>query len=246
MGRAPVENSRSLRAGAVAGANLPPAPPDIGSVEEAHRALNDAAILREDAAEFPGLHHADPEATFAHADDLTAAALAYLYPDDDTERGSRDLVPQSETPVTPHRRPGRAAALADNERLALASEARSDELAIDMAESLGAANSAELALAHQMAAAHALSLRLIGRANLEIEGMSRFNWQGKREAMVEIARLSNAAARLMQTFQQGLFVLAKVRSGGRQTVVVQHVQINDGGQAVVAGQVGNSGKGGLR
>jgi hypothetical protein len=130
--------------------------------------------------------------------------------------------------------------MADAARLALTSEARSDELAIDMAESLEAANSAELALAHQMAAAHALALRLVGRANLEIEGLGRRDWQGRREAMVEIARLSNSAARLMETYQRALFTLAKVRSDGKQTVVVQRVQINDGGQAVVAGQVEGS------
>jgi hypothetical protein len=230
--RATTENFRRLRADA-----------DIGSVAEAHRALNDATILREDAEEYPGFHHDNPEATFLQADNLEAAALAFLYPDDDADRGSRDLVPQSETRVTLTRRPGRVAAVAGNERLDLASEARSTELAIDMAESLEAANSAELGLTHQMAAAHALSLRLIGRANLEIEGMGRFDWQRKREAMVEIARLSNAAARLMQTYQQALLVFAKVRNGGKQTVIVQHVQVNDGGQAVIAGQAGGGARG---
>jgi hypothetical protein len=139
------------------------------------------------------------------------------------------------TQLVPRRHSVRIAAAAEAERLALASEARSDELAIDMAESLKAANSAELALAHQMAAAHALALRLVGRANLEIEGLGRHAWQARREAMVEIARLSNSAARLMETYQRALFVLTKAQAGERQAVVVQRVQVNDGGQAVVAG-----------
>jgi hypothetical protein len=151
---------------------------------------------------------------------------------------SRELVTYSEAPSKSIRPRGRAAAIASNERLSLASEARSTELAIDMAESLEPANSAELALTHQMAAAHGLSLRLIGRANLEIEGLGRFTWPEKREAMVEIARVSNAAARMMQSYQQAFAVMAKVRNGGKQTVVVQHVQVNDGGQAVIAGQTG--------
>ncbi len=222
---------------------IAPTTTDIASVEQAHRAINDAAILREDAEQYPGLHHDDPEETFSQADDLEAAAVAFLYPADDTGRGSRALVPQSETLATSTRRSRRVAAVAGNERLALASEARSTELAIDMAESLGATNSAELALAHQMAAAHALSLRLIGRANLEIEGMARFDWQGRREAMVEIVRLSNAAARQMEAYQQALFGWTKMRRGGKQTAVVQHVTVNDGGQAVIAGQAGGSGKG---
>jgi hypothetical protein len=112
-----------------------------------------------------------------------------------------------------------------------------------MAESINATNSAELALAHQMAAAHALSLRLVGRANLEIEGLGRFEWERRREAMIEIARLSNAAARLMETYQRALFVLTRAQATGKEAVLVQRVQVNDGGQAVVAGQVGGSGKG---
>jgi hypothetical protein len=55
--------------------------------------------------------------------------------------------------------------------------------------------------------------------------------------LVEVARLSNAAARMMQIFQEGLLVLQKLRTGGKQTVVVQHVQVSDGGQAVIAGSV---------
>jgi hypothetical protein len=89
-----------------------------------------------------------------------------------------------------------------------------------------------------------LALRLVGRANLEIEGMGRFDRQGQRETMVEVARLSNAAGRLMQTYQQGAVALTKIRGGGAQTIVLQHVQVNDG-QAVIAGQArGASGNGG--
>jgi hypothetical protein len=47
----------------------------------------------------------------------------------------------------------------------------------------------------------------------------------------------NASARMMQAFQEGFLTLKKARRGGRQTVVVQHVHVTDGGQAVVAGQV---------
>ena len=47
----------------------------------------------------------------------------------------------------------------------------------------------------------------------------------------------NASARMMDTYQHGLLTIAKVRSGGKQTVVVQHVNVGDGGQAMVAGQM---------
>jgi hypothetical protein len=55
-------------------------------------------------------------------------------------------------------------------------------------------------------------------------------------------RLLNASARMMESFQHGMLTIAKVRSGGQQTVVVQHVNVGDGGQAVVAGQVKVRGK----
>jgi hypothetical protein len=44
-------------------------------------------------------------------------------------------------------------------------------------------------------------------------------------------------ARVMGAYQQGTTTLQRLRSGGQQTVVVQHVQVNDGGQAIVAGKV---------
>ena len=47
----------------------------------------------------------------------------------------------------------------------------------------------------------------------------------------------NASARMMDTYQRALLTLERVRNGGKQTVVVQHVTVAGGGQAVVAGQV---------
>jgi len=47
----------------------------------------------------------------------------------------------------------------------------------------------------------------------------------------------------MGSFQDGLATLHKLRNGGKQVVTVQHVQVKDGGQAVVAGNVSRSGGG---
>ena len=38
-------------------------------------------------------------------------------------------------------------------------------------------------------------------------------------------------------FQQGLVTVQRLRSGGQQVVTVQHVQVNQGGQAIVAGKM---------
>jgi len=203
----------------------------VQTPQQAHRLLNDAAILRDDAEQYGWAVE-----RFGDADSMEAAALAYVYPEPD-----QSIVPDQGqlVPIT-----GKPARRRPAERLALTSEARADELAIDMEESVAAQTSIEKAMVHQLAAAHALALRLAGRANLEIEGMGRFDRQGQRETLVEVARLSNAAARLMQTYQQGALALTKLRGGGAQTIVVQHVQVNDGGQAVIAGQArGASGNG---
>jgi hypothetical protein len=104
-------------------------------------------------------------------------------------------------------------------------DSRVAELAIDAAESAQAANSLEKMLCHQMAAAHRAAMKMLGHS------VRVSNYP------VEVVRLSNAAARMMQVFQEGLLALQKLRSGGKQTVVVQHVQVSEGGQAVIAGSV---------
>ena len=57
---------------------------------------------------------------------------------------------------------------------------------------------------------------------------------------VERARLANAAARLFEAFQTDCLTLQKLKTGGRQHVVVQHQQVNvgQGGQVNVAGKHG--------
>jgi hypothetical protein len=59
---------------------------------------------------------------------------------------------------------------------------------------------------------------------------------------IEAGRLLNASARMMDTYQHGLLTLQRIRSGGQQTVVVQHVNVGDGGRAMVAGQMKLRGK----
>ncbi len=65
----------------------------------------------------------------------------------------------------------------------------------------------------------------------------------KHDTHLSATRLLNTAARLMTSFQDGMTALHRMRRGGRQVVTVQHVQVSDGGQAVVAGTVEPSGRG---
>lgn len=123
--------------------------------------------------------------------------------------------------------PSMLSVIASEYRVDLAAyiDSRVAELAIDAAQSAQANNSLEKMLCHQMAAAHRAAMKMLGQA-VRVPNYP-----------VEVARLSNAAARMMQVYQEGLLALQKIRTGGKQTVVVQHVQVADGGQAVVAATV---------
>ncbi len=132
---------------------------------------------------------------------------------------------------------------ASRDRLDLASDAHCLALAADAAETIRAENSLEKMLAHQMAAAHAASMRLIGRAEDELHGASLVGSHARHKGQLSATRLLNTAARLMTSFQDGMTALHRMRRGGRQVVTVQHVQVSDGGQAVVAGTVEPSGRG---
>ena len=113
-------------------------------------------------------------------------------------------------------------------RLDLAANANVYETALDAAQSIEPRNSLEKMLAHQMALAHDQAFKLSTMAM-------------NQNDPVEIARLTNASARQMDAYQKGMLTLQKIRCGGKQTVVVQHVTVKDGGQAVVTGKM----KGGL-
>lgn len=137
---------------------------------------------------------------------------------------------------------------ASRARMELAADAGSRTLAMamDAAETLGASNSLEKMATHQLAACHGLAMRLLTRGEAMIgRAATRDDWKGTETFNVEGCRLIGAATRLLATYQAGLATLARIRQGGKQVVTVQHVNVNDGGQAVVAGNVGAPGGGGL-
>jgi hypothetical protein len=103
--------------------------------------------------------------------------------------------------------------------------------ALDAAVSAGAETSLEKMLAHQVAAAHHAGMALLGRLAESVHAVS------PPLPPVEHARLTNAAARLFEVAQGGCLTLQRLKTGGTQTVVVQHVNIEQGGRAVVAGRV---------
>jgi hypothetical protein len=88
----------------------------------------------------------------------------------------------------------------------------------------------EGALAVQMACTHSAALSVL----------ARFRGGGGSEGRV--AALATAAARLLRAFSVQLETLRRLRHGGNQHVRVEHVHVNDGGQAVI-GNVKPAGSG---
>lgn len=127
------------------------------------------------------------------------------------------------------REPNMIAVDASEQRMEAAADAGVLEAAVDAAESARAENSLEKMLCHQMAAAHYAAMKLMARGT------------DSRLPPVEMARLTNAAARMMDTYQAAFLTLQKIRTGGKQTVVIQHVQVAGGGQALIAGSMKTGG-----
>jgi len=99
------------------------------------------------------------------------------------------------------------------------------EPAIDAAMAAQARNSIEKMLCHHLAAARYTAMRLIERS-------TQPNLQAG-----EVARFTNASARMMDVYQAGCLALLKLKTRGQQRVLVQYVNVGAGGQAVVAGRV---------
>jgi hypothetical protein len=102
-------------------------------------------------------------------------------------------------------------------------------MALDAADSIGAENSLERMLAHQLAAAHKAALQMLDKAML-------------CQNVTDKTRLLNAASRMMNTYQAGLLTIQRLRSKGEQYITVQHVTVANGGQAIVG--INQGGRGG--
>lgn len=133
-------------------------------------------------------------------------------------------------------RPDMVAADASVARLDLAMDAGAMVMAVDVADSIQAANSLERMLAHQLAAAHRMAMKFAADAQEELLSYKNSGHQYPHRS-IEAARMAGVSARLMDTFQRGLLTLDRLRNGGKQVVTVQHVTVEGGGQAVVAGSV---------
>jgi hypothetical protein len=92
--------------------------------------------------------------------------------------------------------------------------------ALAMVEATAPRDEIEGALAVQMACTHTAAMAVLARLT-----------GGASERRV--AALGSAAARLLRAYSTQVEVLRRLRRGGGQLVRVEHVHINDGGQAVI-------------
>jgi hypothetical protein len=216
------------------------------------RKLKEAKLLRASACGIETAKPPDPlQAEFMRydADVLERDALeAIVLASQPLKGAGGELVPRGDQLkrgghlIDTVERPDAVTAEASMDRLNLADEyLDAAALAVDAAETIKAENSIEKMLAHQLAAAHKLAMTFAGKAKslIEDEGDS---WSPEKALYAsEAAKVANSSAKMMDAYQKGVLALHKLRTGGKQVVTVQHVNVNDGGQAVVTGGINSGG-----
>lgn len=100
-------------------------------------------------------------------------------------------------------------------------DARRMNRAIAMLDELAPTDGCEGMLAAQMVAVHVTAMQCFSRANLEGQ-----TFEGRELNMKHGAKLSRIFAQQLQS-------LDKHRRNGQQQVIVKHVHVNEGGQAIV-------------
>jgi hypothetical protein len=92
------------------------------------------------------------------------------------------------------------------------------------------ADEMEAMLAIQMVATHETAMEMLTRAK-------------QAEFMPQLQECGSLAVKLMRTYAAQVEALGRLRRGGEQRVIVQHLNVNEGGQAIV-GAVSHPGGGG--
>jgi len=124
-------------------------------------------------------------------------------------------------------------------RIELAAGAGVLTTAVVAAETIQARNSLEKMMAQKLAALHMLAMKSAATAasfaEQATDRLGVFPMHQRQIANVEATRSTNATARASEAYQRGLLTLDRLRNGRRQNIVVQHVNVGNGGKAVVAG-----------
>jgi hypothetical protein len=109
--------------------------------------------------------------------------------------------------------------------LGIADPADAGDVAVAMVHAIGPRDPVEAILASQMVAAHDAAMEMIRRARIS------------EQPSDIIDSCITRATRLMRTVTAQVVALKDYRSKGQQTVTVQHVDVREGGQAIVGHDV---------
>ena len=155
-----------------------------------------------------------------HSDDATHSDAAAIQPK------SADSQPNSTSLTVPYDQIQAQDAVVgglDLSRQTLTRDAGVSGLASRLEADLRPRSELEAMLGDQLAAAHNAALRIMKAAST-------------RKNPETAIKLTTTACRVMKTFQEGLLVMDRLRHGD-QRIVVQHVQVSDNAQAIVAGEL---------
>jgi hypothetical protein len=86
-----------------------------------------------------------------------------------------------------------------------------------------------------------LAVQMVGTHNIALEMMRRAIIKG--QSSEEVNRKINLSTKLLRTFTSQVEALQKMRNRGQQTVRVEHVTVNAGGQAIVGNVKHGAGRG---
>jgi hypothetical protein len=100
--------------------------------------------------------------------------------------------------------------------------------ALAMIEAAAPKDEIEAALAVQMACTHTAAMAVLAKLDVAFATERR------------IAAFGSATARLLKAYAMQVEVLRRLRTGGQQFVRVEHVQVNEGGQAVIGNVKGDA------
>lgn len=110
---------------------------------------------------------------------------------------------------------------ASEQRLELLNDVGLLQVGVDAAQSVRASNSIERMIAHEIAGGHTAAMKLLGF----VPGLQGRDAKREQVPITEVARVANAVARLMEATGTLSVALMKLKSRGRQHVVVQHQQL---------------------
>ena len=157
--------------------------------------------------------------------------LSYEYTTED-DYNACDAVSTDVIRDTLQQDPDTVAVDASMNRTRLLHDAGALEVGLDLATTIGAKNSMEKLLSHQMAVCHMKAMEIMGKPDHDYP-------KGREDLQV---KMMNIAVRLMDSYQSGMITLSKVRNAGKQqTITVKQIRV-EGGQNVFADNVNHGGR----